>query len=178
MDNAILAFQRWTGRVLQLIAGIAVLVLLVQVLANAASRQLRNAPIDGTLEYVGNWYLPIIVLLGLLIAQQKRQHIEAELLFDRAPRVIQREFQLVSYAATTAIALIIAWYGYVEAVNNYDVGLTAGVSGIVVWPVTFAVPLGFVLFAIQIILDAVALVRTGEINPAPVNAPAAAEQEG
>ncbi|TQM11201.1 TRAP transporter small permease [Pseudonocardia kunmingensis] len=152
--------QKVIGTALLVVTGTTVLVLMLHVVANALSRSFLNRPLEGTLEYVGNWYLPVVVLLGLAVAQQRRQHIEARLLFDRAPRSIQIEFQLFTYLLLIALSLIIAWYSYVEAWRNLGVGLTAGVSGVVIWPVTFAVPIGFLLFAIQLLIDGVLLVQS------------------
>lgn len=161
MKTVVSVYERWGGRLLQMISGCALVVLMIHVVLNAASRKLRNASIAGTIEWVGHWYLPIIVLTGLVVAQQASQHVQAELLFDRAPKAIQFELQIIAYLLTAALAVGIAWYGWDTAVENMHLGLTAGVTGVTVWPVTFLVPIGFALYAVQVAIDTARLVRTG-----------------
>lgn len=141
-----------------IIAAGAIVVLMLHTIVGAFMRSFANQPVEGTIEYVGNWYMPLIVLLAFVSTQQKGQHIEARLLFDRAPERVRFEFQLFAYLITFLVAVGLAWYGYVEAVRNMEIGLTAGVIGVTVWPATFAVPIGFVLFAFQIGVDAAQLI--------------------
>lgn len=160
-------FQNAIGAAMIAVTGVALMVLMFHVVANALARTFFNHPIDGTIEYVGHWYLPLIVLLGLVVAQQRRQHIEARLVFERAPERIRIEFQAVGYMITTVLALIVGWYSYVEAWRGFDIGLTAGVSGVVIWPVTFAVPLGFLLYAIQLVFDTILLFSGDRTDVSP-----------
>jgi len=165
MKTVASAYERWVGLALQLISGSAMVVLMIHVVLNVASRRLRDAPIEGTLEWVGNWYLPIIVLAGLVVAQQSDKHVQAELLFHRAPRAVQFEFRLIAYVLTAALALGIGWYSWEHALENMAIGLSAGVIGVTIWPVTFLVPIGFALYAVQIVIDATRLVATGRVAP-------------
>lgn len=161
MSSLAKRYEQIAGSALRLIGGFAVLVLMLHTVLNAASRQLRNAPIEGTLEWVGNWYLPLIILAGLIVAQQAKQHVQAELIFDKAPRQIQFEFQMIAYVLCLAVAVGMTVYGWRQAVDNQLLGLTAGVTGVVVWPVTFMVPIGFALYGIQIVIDAARFIVTG-----------------
>ncbi|MEV4102690.1 TRAP transporter small permease [Nonomuraea sp. NPDC049649] len=171
MKTVASAYERWVGLALQLISGSAMVVLMIHVVLNVASRRLRNAPVEGTLEWVGNWYLPIIVLAGLVVAQQSNKHVQAELLFHRAPRAIQFEFRIIAFVLSAALALGIGWYGWEHALQNMAIGLSAGVTGVTIWPVTFLVPIAFLLYAVQIVIDATRLVTTGREAPGvlPVN---------
>ncbi|GAB3715529.1 TRAP transporter small permease [Nocardiopsis oceani] len=157
MNRWVTAVSVYTGKAGMIIAAGAIVVLMLHTIAGALMRSFSNQPIEGTIEYVGNWYMPLIVLLAFVATQQKGQHIEARLLFDRAPERVRFEFQMFSYFVTFLVALGLAWYGYVEAVRNMEIGLTAGVIGVTVWPATFAVPIGFLLFAFQIGVDAAQL---------------------
>ena len=138
---------------LSALAGLGVLALMVHVVANAVSRATVSVPINGTLEYVGNWYLPIIVLCAFALAQQKRQHVEARILFDKAPGRVKSEFETAGYLLTLVVAGMFAWSSLLNAVDAMEIGRTAGVSGIVVWPAYFAVPLGFFLYGVQVMID-------------------------
>jgi TRAP-type C4-dicarboxylate transport system permease small subunit len=65
------------------ISTIVVFALMLHTLANVALRYVFNSPLGGTLEYVSYWYMPIVAFLGMILAKQARQIIEAPILFDR-----------------------------------------------------------------------------------------------
>lgn len=155
MTRANRFFRRTVGVVATALAAFFVIVMMLHAVANALTRSFLNQPLEGTLEYVGNWYLPIVILLGLVVAQQGGEHIEATLLWDKMPDGVQREFQALIHLVTIVFSLIVAWYSYVRAYDAYLLGETAGVSGVPVWPVLFVVPIGFLLYAIQVTLDVV-----------------------
>lgn len=146
-------------RLLQAVAVAALLAMMLHTIANALLRYLAASPITGTTEYVGYWYLPVVALLGFYFAQRGRAHIEARLLFDRLPHASRVEVQLGAQALTVALCAGFAYYGWAEAVEAAGIGLTAGVTGIAVWPVTFVVPVAFALLGLQLALDAVAVRR-------------------
>lgn len=148
-------FRPLVGKLFGLIVGALVLVLMVHVVLNALLRSFANQPIEGTLEYVGNWYLPTIILLGLVVAQQRKEHIEAPLVFDRMPPKMQREVQILVNVVTILFVLFMAYYAYVEAYQSMTIRETAGVSGVPIWFMKFAAPIGFLLYGLQLLLDTI-----------------------
>jgi TRAP-type C4-dicarboxylate transport system permease small subunit len=160
--NRLYEFAFKAGRWPAYLGGLGVVALMLHTTAHLAFRAL-GSPLAGTTEMAAGWYMPVIVFMGFLRAQQVNEHIEARLVFDRLPRPIQLEYQLLSYIVATILCLLLAWFGWQEGMHNRSIGLTRGVSGIVVWPATFLVPIGFVLLAIQLILDGVRLVRSKEL---------------
>lgn len=157
-------FRLVVGKLFAFIVGALVLVLMLHVVINALMRSFANQPIEGTLEYVGNWYLPTIILLGLVIAQQRKEHIEAPLVFDRMPRTMQREVQVIVNVTAILFVLFMAYYAYVEAYQSMTIRETAGVSGVPIWFMKFAAPIGFLLYGVQLLLDTVDFVR-GKVSP-------------
>ncbi|WP_317495153.1 TRAP transporter small permease [Haloechinothrix sp. LS1_15] len=144
----------------------ALLLLMVHTVANALLRYLAGSPITGTNEYVGYWYLPIVAFLGFYFAQRSGSHIEARLVFDRLPRTNQLELQLAGQVLLIALCVGFAYHGLLEAIEAVQLGLTAGVANIVIWPVLFVVPLGFTLFAARLVIDAIATFRTRDPDAA------------
>ena len=142
----ILGAVGWVGLV-------GVLVLMAHTVLNAVLRKTAIGSLYGTLEFGGYWYMAIIAMLGLIWAQQRGEHIDARLIFDFFPRAVQREVEIFNHLITFLICVGFTIYGWVEAVDKMDIGTTAGVSGVVIWPAYFFVPLGFGLMAIQVALD-------------------------
>ncbi|MCG2621305.1 TRAP transporter small permease [Arthrobacter sp. I2-34] len=139
---------------------LAVIILMLHTVLNALMRKTPAGSLHGTLEYGGYWYMTMICMLGLVWAQQKGEHIDARLVFDRVPRPVQREFELFSHAVTFALCAAFAVFGWFEALDKMEIGATAGVSGVIIWPAVFFVPFGFALIAIQIVLNFLRLLRT------------------
>ncbi|MBA0126573.1 TRAP transporter small permease [Haloechinothrix sp. YIM 98757] len=151
-----MARQRWlraSGAAAEYVAAAALLVMAVHIVGNALLRSLLNHPLSGTNEYVSYWYLPVVALLGFVAAQRRDQHIEARLLFDRLRHRNRIEVHLAGRIVVLVLCLGFAGYGAQEAVDNWRIGLTGGVSEVVVWPVTFAVPAAFAALAGQTLAD-------------------------
>ncbi len=146
-------------RLVQVVGAASVLLMMGHTVANAVLRTVANSPITGTTEYVGYWYLPMAAFLGFVCAQRRSEHIEARLAFDRLPRGNQVEFAVAGHLITVALCLGFAYFGAREAIEAAAIGLTGGVTGVVIWPATFVVPVAFGLLALAVVADAVAVLR-------------------
>lgn len=155
----------WFNRILAGAAALITVAMMLHVVANALSRSLRNSPLHGTLEYTQYYYLPIIAFVGIVTAQRSKEHIEARLLFDHVPPRWQPFVQAGTDLLTLALSVTLAFYTFEMATESRDLGRTAGVSGITIWPATFAAPVGFVLFSGWLAVDLVRSLRTG-LRPA------------
>jgi TRAP-type C4-dicarboxylate transport system permease small subunit len=133
---------------LAVIASVALVAMMLHVIAHGLSRHLFDAPFYGTNEIVAFWYMPVLVLFGLLAAQIRGEHISVTILVDSlAPRA-RVGMLLLGRALGFLISVAFAWYGLGEALEQYDVGTTAGITTIPMWPITFLVPIAFVLLAL------------------------------
>ncbi|MGY1914144.1 TRAP transporter small permease [Blastococcus sp. SYSU DS0973] len=133
----------WPGR-------IAVLALMLHVTLDTVLRKTTGEPITGTLEYVQFWYMPAICLLGFVAAELQNDHITAPVVYDRMSPAVRRELSLVAAVATVAILLAYAWWGFEEALLQLERGATGPISGIVIWPAVFLVPIGSVAAAVAV----------------------------
>lgn len=136
-------------RVLQALAGVATVGLMLHVVANALLRTFYQEPIRATLEYVQYWYVPVIALLGFVVAEGRRAHIEANLVFERLGSSSQVGVQLVTRLVALLAAAAFAYFSFGEAVEAMRTTRTAGSLRITVWPVWFAVPLAFGLLTVS-----------------------------
>jgi len=147
------------GRVLEVVASLAVVAILIHVIANVILRTFFNSPIPGTNELVGNWYLPIIAFVGFVVAKTRREHIEATLLYDKVSPKNQLLLSIVvNFAAAVALAFF-AWFTFVEAQHGFETLRTSGVTGVPIWPVLWIVPFGFGVLAVMYALDAIGEIR-------------------
>lgn len=157
--NLRLRFQERAIRTVEIIASACILLLLVHTIANVVTRYFFNSPIPGTNEYGGYWHLPLIAFLGFVCAKTRGQHVEARLIYDRLKPQNQREYQVFSSAITALVCLVFAYYGFAEAVHSMEIGLTGGVTSVIIWPVTFLVPISFAILALQYFVTATVVAR-------------------
>lgn len=153
-----LLFVRLPGSViwvLQTLAVVATLGLMCHVVANALLRTFANDPVRGTLEYVQYWYVPTIALFGFVVAQGRRAHIEASLVYDRVSPSGQVGLQFVTRMVALAVTVAFTYYSLIEAVDAMSSQRTAGSLRITAWPVWFAVPLAFGLLSVAYLSESI-----------------------
>ncbi|WP_101524655.1 TRAP transporter small permease [Nocardioides houyundeii] len=155
----------WFSRILAGAAAFVTIAMMLHVTVNALSRTFRSSPVHGTLEYTQFWYLPIVAFVGIVTAQRNKEHIEARLLFDHIPARAQPFVQAGTDLLTLALAVALTYYTAEMALDSMDLGRTAGVSGITIWPATFAAPVGFALFSVWLTVDLFRSVRAGLSKP-------------
>ncbi len=114
----------------------------------------------GTLEFVTNYYMIAAVFMGLMVAQRHHEHIEVSVLIDRLPQRSKEVVGLAGQAVTLGFVIVLAYYGYHEAVANMHQGERSGVVQVPIWPSRFLVPIGFMAYAIRLGVEIVAELRT------------------
>lgn len=148
------------NKVLSVATAIAIIAMMLHVVINALARFFFASPIYGTNEIAGFWYLPIIALLGIPVAQLQREHIVVSLLLDRMSPRAAGWCMLLARLATAAVSAGFAWFGLLRAIEQMELGATAGVTTIITWPVFFVVPFVFALMVVICIVEAVSIFRS------------------
>lgn len=155
MRARIMACLDAANRSLLVIGAVAVVVMMLHIVANALLRSMNNTPLTGTNEYVTYWYMPLVALLGFIVAQREGVHTEASVLFDRLPRRNRIELHIAGLVLTGVICAGFAYFGWREAMHNWELKLTGGVVGVVIWPMTFLIPVTYAVLAVQVVTEAV-----------------------
>src|SRR5699024_5462212 len=111
-----------------------------------------NQPIAGSIEYVSYWYMVAIAFCGIALAERYGEHIDAPLVFDRLPRSVRKEFTIVARVLTVLLMIAIAWWGWHEALRQYEFREQGGAAGVPIWPGRFLVPLGATACALEVVI--------------------------
>lgn len=135
------------------LGGIGILVMICHVVLDVVMRYFFNQTAPATLEVSQFWYMPIIVFLGMGVAQRTAQHISAPIIYDRLSPRLQFEFTVIGTALSVALLLGYAWYGLEEALQLMRQGAIGLGSGVPIWQPRFLVPLGATLFAVELIIS-------------------------
>jgi TRAP-type C4-dicarboxylate transport system permease small subunit len=146
-------------------AVVVTFLMMLHVTVNAVLRTFADEPLPNTLEYVQYWYLPAVAFLGFIAAQRRGQHVAADLLYTKLPRLAQRIVLAVFLVVSAVLCLGFAWFGLDEALHAYEIRKTAGVSEVPAWPAYFLVPLAFGSLTLQFVLAAIRAVRSADPEP-------------
>ncbi|WP_051297320.1 TRAP transporter small permease [Brevibacterium album] len=155
-------------RVLSAVTALAVIAMMLHVVAHALMRFFFNAPIYGTNEIVAYWWLPAVALLGIPAAHLQKEHITVTLVTDRLSQRTGNIFKIFACIVCGLASVGFMVFGFQEAMKNFSIGSTAGVTDIITWPVYFLVPLVFASMAVLYILDIVVIARTGRSDLDPL----------
>lgn len=145
--------------VLLVVGAAGVVLMMMHIVANAALRSAGSSALTGTNEYVEYWYMPTVAFLGFIIAMRERSHTEARVLFDWFPRRNQIEIDVFGLVVTAAMCAGFAVYGFQDALHNWEIGLTGGVTGVIIWPVTFLPAITYAVLTVQALIQATVVVR-------------------
>ncbi|MBE2997909.1 TRAP transporter small permease [Nocardiopsis sp. HNM0947] len=160
------------NRVLLAAGALGIVAMMAHICVNAGLRAFAGSPLTGTNEIVTYWYMPLVALFGFVAAQHDGGHTEARVAFDRLPRANRVELHVAGLALTGLLCAGFAWFGLLEALRNFDLRLTGGVTEVTMWPVTFAVPAAYAVLALQTVTEAALAVRRArDGDPRPDRTP-------
>lgn len=134
-----------------LIAAIACFVLLINVVLDVLGRWLFNHPVNGTIEYVSYWWMPIIVFLAFAAAQLRNEHIQIDYLVDHLPPATRKTVSIFCLSIAIITILALAYYALLDALAAAEVKQAAyGTAEVLIWPIKFVAVAGLILFALQL----------------------------
>lgn len=135
-------------------AGLALLAMMLLSLANALGRTWFHSPIYGANEITANWLLPALVLLAIPGTQVWKEHINVALIIENLSTRSLGWIRLITCSAAASLSVLLAWYGFQEALAKTEIQATGGITSIPIWPAYYFVPLGFALTALVLAIDA------------------------
>lgn len=150
----------WLERLSELfvvIAGAALVLMMVHVTADVVGKYVFVAPIPGTAEVVASYYMIATVFLPLAYIEVQRRPIVVELFYDRLPLALRPVLDITATFASVAFYGFLAWQSVFIALNAYEIGeIVEGAWRVVVWPSRFLLPIGLVLACLVLIVRLVA----------------------
>lgn len=139
------------------IAGTAVLAIMVLVTSDALLRHVFSAPLTFQYHLTKYYFLVILTMLGLSWGYRTGGAIQIRLLVDVLPHSIAEPMVRIGLLASSAYILVTAW----RALLVFDRAWSQNsmVMGVIDWPVAWSwiwVPIGCGLLGIRLFLDATA----------------------
>lgn len=151
------------NRGLELVGGLAILVMLTHVVLEVFLRSFFNTPIPGTLEYVSFWYIVVIAFVGMWLAQRRNEHISVTLMVDKLRSRARTFTDLFGNVLMLGVLGMFAYFGFTGAMIQTMTGEYSGATMVPVWPMRWVVPIMLSAWFIVLVRQTVSLL-TGSKN--------------
>lgn len=158
------------------LAGVALTLMMVQMVVDVIMRNLFNRPIEGSLEIVSVYHMVAVVFLPLALVERRHEHISVDLLVSNLSAGVRRVLMVVGYLLAAIFFGILAHQTLIDAIEAYQKGEILMSSILVtIWPAKFMLPAGFGLMCAQCVLHIWKSITDPDFDPTPPSADAAAE---
>jgi len=146
-----------------LAAGLCLLVMMFVVTLDVAMRYGFNAPLGWVYDLVGKYLIVAAFFLAVSETLRRGGHVAVDLFRNMMKPRVRRAVDILGYAATAPILLVIVVTG-IETVKRAYVRdeVITGVVAWPTWPYYIFVPIGIGLLLLRVILHIVDLVLGGE----------------
>lgn len=151
-------------QILGWIAGLTVLLMMFHVMTDVIGKYVFNAPLPGTAEVVAAYYMIGCVFLPLAWVEASGGSIVVELIYEKVSLRTQRVMLKLSDVVSIIYYSILCWFSWDVAMHAFRINETVdGIWRITTWPAKFALPFGFAI-AVLVILLRLVLGERGRIR--------------
>lgn len=154
-------------QLLTLVAAIAILGLATHMVVDVSLRFFLNTPIEGTIEYVTYWYMPMLVFSALALTQRKQENIDLPMLHERLSLGMQSVSSIIAHTVTIGFVAIIGWYGLENALLQTAAGEFTPATNTLVWPTRWIVPLGVAVLILQLVVHIKHIIQSRSAGDRP-----------
>ena len=148
---------------LNLIAAIAILILMILGSAQIFLRSVLNSPIAGYIDLV-ELSMASMAFLGAAYCQRLGGHIRMEMLVSKLKGRWLWGFETVTTLIALFIIGVLIWYGWDHFVRSYELGDSTIDAEYPVWPSNLLVPIAFAFWFLRLLVQLAGSVRL-LINP-------------
>lgn len=137
-------------RVMTLLAGVGLVLMMLQVNADVAGRYLFTAPVPLTMELVTYYFMTLVAFLPLMALERRPGGlIHVELFYGFMPAGLRRWVFVFAMAAGAVYCGFAAWSAWHPATTAFAAGSYVGsIYTIPSWPTRFVPVVGFALLCV------------------------------
>lgn len=137
------------------IAGVALVLMMLQTVADVLMSNFFGRPIRGNLEMISVYHMVLVVFLPLAFVEIRHGHITVELVTNLMPRLVLRITLVLGYLVTAGFFAVLAWQTWHDAMRAWRIGeIMMGSAYLTIWPAKFALPVGFAAIILPTLLHA------------------------
>jgi TRAP-type C4-dicarboxylate transport system permease small subunit len=163
--------ENWLRRIamgLTIIAGVALLLMMVQTVVDVLMKNIFGAPIEGNLEIVSVYHMVAIVFLPLAIVELKHEHINVDLVVRLFPTGVRRLTDTLGYLVSAVFFGILTYQTWLDAVKAFRIDEILMTSILItIWPAKFSLPIGFAAVMLACLLHALRTATDPTFDPVP-----------
>lgn len=138
---------------LSLLAGLSVLLMMVQVIADVIGKYVFHMPVPGTAEVVANYYMIACVFLSLAAIEARGSAIAVDLIYDQVGAQAKAVMRRIGQVATLFFYGGLGYFSWDVAMRAYRINESVdGLWRITVWPAKFMLPLGCLIACIILLI--------------------------
>ena len=146
-------------------AGLVLLVMMLHVCADVASRIVTDRPLNGTLEYVSFWWMPAIVFAAMAGTEARGEHIRATLLVERLSPRMSRVIEGFTLIVVFALVILMTYYAFANAMDSAQVKQAAlGTAKVPIWPLKYFATACMAALALQLVASLYRVITEERVN--------------
>ena len=149
---------KWATRLSGYIAGIVLFGMMMLTTIDVVCRYFFNASILGVYE-ITEFMMVCVVFFSLSFAQKLKGHVAVNILVDRLRRKPRNIFDVFNFLISIIFLLLIAWMSFSQGIELLHSNRVSGNLNIPVYPFFFALALGCVAMALELLKDLITGIR-------------------
>src|SRR5690606_25482305 len=154
--------------VLTFIAGISLLLMMIQTVVDVMLNNFMGAPIEGNLEVISVYHMVLAVFLPLAYVELRHEHINSDLFVRLLPPRLQRGIYIFGCLVSCCFFGVLAWQTLQDAISSYQIReVIMGSIYIEVWPSKFSLPFGFFAILLVLLLHIWKALTDPDFDPTP-----------
>lgn len=136
------------------IGAILLVLMVLQITLNAVLRALFDAPLDGSVEIVTNYYMVGFSFLPMALAHVEGRHIDASFVHDKMRPAFRMAADWLAQILSVVVVGLILYQSCLDAVKKTAVKAYAisGTSQIPIWICYWALPVCFGLLLLTLLI--------------------------
>ena len=160
---------RWAADIRTVLAAICLLLMMLQMVLDVALKYFLNAPIEGNLEIVSFYHMVGVVFLPLAMVELRHEHINVDLFVRPLPKTFQSFIYAFGCLISATFFAMLAYQTYLDALKATHIGeVMMGSSFVTIWPSRWALPAGFTVLYLAMLLHAWRAIRSPyTFDPSP-----------
>jgi TRAP-type C4-dicarboxylate transport system permease small subunit len=147
-----------------LIAGIALVWVMLAVTLDVASRNFRGRSISGITDRT-EAVLVFVVFLAMAYTQVRKEHVAVEAVVNRLGRVPRKIVHVLAFMLALAGAGILAYAATKLAIRQYGIReVRIGIAEVAIWPSRIAAAVGLWMWSLQYFSEGFSLITRKEAD--------------
>jgi TRAP-type C4-dicarboxylate transport system permease small subunit len=159
LERLFAGMVRLVGRAtdfLMVLAGVALALMTIHVVADVTMRVIFNSPIPGTLEIVAFYYMVAAIVFPVAFLERKDEHISVELFYGFFPAWAKRASYVFACLLSAVFFAVFAYQSWLDALKaTASREVVMGAAAIQIWPARYILPISFALLVVVALLKIV-----------------------